>query len=1248
MLYLFILSSTLLSKVSLASVLDPYTISINSFGADSCTNGTLICMGSVAAGNGYLSLTPELEEGNSTLPLNMFGRVLFNQPVAAWPATITTTFTVRISKFPNTTNSGDGLAFIMAQDNSPSPPLSFGSYLGIMDGSTKGGVVRQLAVELDTYMNEFDPDANHIGIDTTSLTNPVAAVSLNSTGIDLKSGKDINVKIDYDGWTKILRVSVAYAGSTTPLVSILNQSILMSETVPSSVYVGFTASTGSAPESHKVLNWVFTSIPLPIESLDSGRRSNKKDKMRTILAIVVPGVMVLLVVASCFFPFVKRKVKKKKEKMKKKVDIESRARTAANVPKMFSYKQLQKATHNFSKENLLGKGGFGSVYKGTLSNPPTIVAVKKISATSHQGEREYFAEICTIGRLRHKNIVQLLGWCHEGEHLLLVYEYMANGSLDRFIGKGFLDWKTRYKILLGLASSLLYLHEECDNPVVHRDVKPNNVMLDSEHNAHLGDFGLARLIQNDSCATTMLAGTPGYLAPEVGFSGKSTPESDVYSFGMVVLEVVCGRRSRGILEENSLVDCVWGLYARNALLECVDKQLLAVAGDGFDEEQVKRTLIVGLACLHPDCTFRPKIRKAVQVFLNPNEPLMDLPESRPNAVYVSVSSSSSNTTTTNSSLQQPMCRCKTDVKYCIFVHTFHASTIPCNASSIETCPASLYFVPKTTKSLKETASLFSVNSNVVNRTIDGFLIGINCSCMPDHDEYTWHMDYTVQHGDTWKKVSAQFGSFVVEKPEKTLIQSQIVTLDLLCGCSESTTDIVTYKIESGDTLFTICSRFKADVNQTAKLNGLANPNRILAGHVIFIPGPGLQKLILPEDIDPIVRKKSKSRTGIVVGSTLAAFSVILVAVTLVFWRYYKRKRNRQLIVCPRRTDCVQCYLKSCPFHRKSEESMVSSFSSEKSTVFLYREVCDATSNFSMSLKIGQGSYGSVFHGKLKGTDVAIKQMKNTKSKEFLAELNILCKVRHLNLIELIGYAAGGDSLFLVYEYAQNGALSDHLHKPEMRGCKPLAWTARVQVALDAAKGLEHIHECTKPYYVHRDVKTSNILLDSNYRAKIADFGLVKLLEHSPEVAATASRIVGTFGYLAPEYVRDGCVTTKSDVYSFGVVLMELITGLPALTRDANPGNDQYSEHRSLVDHVLSVLNETENIVTELTNLLDPNLTHYHKDSILQMALLAKDCVDENWRRRPDMSNVAIRLSLMLISSQEWEKEECIYKSWHST
>ncbi|KAF3969885.1 hypothetical protein CMV_006361 [Castanea mollissima] len=624
---LLLFFSTFLIQPSLCSVMDPITFSFPTFHPKSCSNGELICMGSATAVDGYLSITPEPQHSNFTSQTQLktkVGRVLYSHPMLAWPANISTIFTVRISVFENSTDSGDGMAFIMAPNHDPSPPDSHGFFLGLLDRSTEG-VVRQLAVELDTYKNEYDLDGNHIGIDTTSMTNPIAAKSLNYTGIELKSGRDIKVKIDYDGWKNMLQISVGYSGK--PLVTVLEESIVMSDTVPSSVFVGFTASTGLVSEGHKVIDWVFTSVPLPFSSIHNGHEKDHKIK-KTILVSVTSCFMVLLVIVTCMFlPSVLRKLRKENQR---DLDIETQSWNAANVPKKFTYKQLSKATRNFSKENLLGKGGFGSVYRGIISVPPKVIAVKKISATSKQGEREYMAEICTIGRMRHKNIVQLQGWCHEGENLLLVYEFMSNGSLDRFIGKEFLDWETRYKILTGLASALLYLHEECGDPVVHRDIKPNNVMLDSDFNAHLGDFGLARILQNDTSVTTTLAGTPGYLAPEIGFVGKATPESDVYSFGMVVLEVVCGKRSKDIMDEHSLVDYVWNLYGENGLLECVDQMLHGK----FDEEQVKRTLIVGLACLHPDSMFRPKMRKVVNILMDPNEPLMNLPGNRPSGVYV--------------------------------------------------------------------------------------------------------------------------------------------------------------------------------------------------------------------------------------------------------------------------------------------------------------------------------------------------------------------------------------------------------------------------------------------------------------------------------------------------------------------------------------------------------------------------------------------------------------------------------------
>ncbi|XP_057799921.1 probable L-type lectin-domain containing receptor kinase S.5 [Salvia miltiorrhiza] len=598
--------------------------SFPTFDSSNCEKGgSLICLGSVSCSNGSLTITP-----NGAQETSLVGRVLFRYPILAWPASFSTSFTIRVTSGSNL--SGDGVAFIIAQDDKPSPPESYGSYIGIMDPSTEGGFLRQLAVEFDTYKNPRDIDKNHIAIDTIDVEHPVAVRSLNDVGIDLKSGRNIRVKIDYDGLKKILQVHVAYADE--PMVSFLKQKIIMEDTVPQQAYVGFTGSTGHISETHQILDWNFTMYALPEGSLGQGIGGNKPT---IVLHILIPTLVVLAFAAILTLAAARRRRKARLEGVR---DIEKLAKNAANAPKFFTYKQLAKATHGFNKENLLGTGGFGSVYKGILPNSDSVttIAVKKINATSSQGEKEYLAEICTIGRLRHKNLVQLLGWCHDRKQLLLVYEYMPNGSLDRYIGKEFLNWETRYKILSGLASVLLYLHEECENPVVHRDVKPNNVMLDSNYNAHLGDFGLARLLGNDAFVATMVAGTIGYLAPEVSYTGRATPESDVYSFGMVVLEMVCGRRSRGVMEEFSLVDTVWNLHEKGALLSCVDRAL----SGRCHEEQVRRSLVVGLACLNPNQMERPKMRKVVQVFLNGDEPLMEVPLARPTEVCLSLPSSS--------------------------------------------------------------------------------------------------------------------------------------------------------------------------------------------------------------------------------------------------------------------------------------------------------------------------------------------------------------------------------------------------------------------------------------------------------------------------------------------------------------------------------------------------------------------------------------------------------------------------------
>ncbi|KAF2320600.1 hypothetical protein GH714_028857 [Hevea brasiliensis] len=292
-----------------------------------------------------------------------------------------------------------------------------------------------------------------------------------------------------------------------------------------------------------------------------------------------------------------------------------------------SYDELAHVTNSFSEQNKLGRGGFGEVYKGLFndsngfSEGNIYVAVKRIFEVSIQGIKDYTSELMIASQVRHKNLIQLIGWCHEKRELLLVFEYMPNLSLDchLFNAEKLLTWEQRYTIGKDLASALNYLHEECKQCVLHRDIKSSNVMLDANFNPILGDFGLARLMHYDMRSQTLQGGTEGYIAPECYETGKSTKESDVYSYGVVLLEIACGRKPFVPTEDGNwvrLVKWVWDLYGSGKLFEAVDQKLY---GD-FDREAMKRLMIVGLSCAHPHYQLRPKIGEAMNMLKFIEEP----------------------------------------------------------------------------------------------------------------------------------------------------------------------------------------------------------------------------------------------------------------------------------------------------------------------------------------------------------------------------------------------------------------------------------------------------------------------------------------------------------------------------------------------------------------------------------------------------------------------------------------------------
>lgn len=283
-------------------------------------------------------------------------------------------------------------------------------------------------------------------------------------------------------------------------------------------------------------------------------------------------------------------------------------------PNVFSYGEIKSATGNFSPSNILGKGGYGLVYKGELHDG-RMVAVKQLSPTSHQGKKEFMTEIATISAVQHRNLVKLHGCCIGSKAPLLVYEYLENGSLDRAIfGKTELnlDWRTRFEIGVGIARGLAYLHEESSMRIVHRDIKASNVLLDADLNPKISDFGLARHYKDSMThVSTGVAGTLGYLAPEYAMMGHLTEKADVFAFGIVVLEIIAGRLNfDDSLEEDEkyLLGWVWRLHESKQTLELLDARLAE-----FDEQEAARVINVALLCTMGMPQQRPQMSKVVSM-----------------------------------------------------------------------------------------------------------------------------------------------------------------------------------------------------------------------------------------------------------------------------------------------------------------------------------------------------------------------------------------------------------------------------------------------------------------------------------------------------------------------------------------------------------------------------------------------------------------------------------------------------------
>nr|CAB3463954.1 unnamed protein product [Digitaria exilis] len=573
------------------------------------------------------------------------GRATYVQRVPLWDAatremaSFTTTFSFRISR-DNASYTGDGMAFFLANPEPAGIPAnSSGRGLGLVPVSTTnvtggGGIV---AVELDTFLNPESNDTSdsHVGIDINSV-NSTASTDATSPAKNLTSGYEMVATVRYENATNLLTAELTINDTRYSV----NATVDLRSYLPEYVAVGFSAATGELTELHQVLSWSFSSTLEP--------KNVKSKQARVVRKILIPVALLVLAAACASGLLLLWQMKKHKRRSSSSDDSDSEQQrddmargVAAHGPRRYAYRELAAATNNFADDEKLGRGGFGSVYRGKLlvgeEDEHRHVAIKMFSSeSSAQGRKEFEAEVRIISRLKHRNLRQpprppagVRAGSPRQPRQAPPQQQQQHGHRDQVADVA--------------REALRYLHHEWEQCVVHGDIKPSNIMLDESGGAKLGDFGLARLGDHGGRwhTTKAVLGTAGYIDPEFVNTRHPSTHSDVYSFGIVLLEMVSGRPPV-ILHEGGgpppflLLKWVWGLYGRGRILDAADERLRGGGGGGDDDRCMERVLVVGLWCAHPDQSERPSMAQAMHALQSEDARLSELPQQ----MYYRTSSSS--------------------------------------------------------------------------------------------------------------------------------------------------------------------------------------------------------------------------------------------------------------------------------------------------------------------------------------------------------------------------------------------------------------------------------------------------------------------------------------------------------------------------------------------------------------------------------------------------------------------------------
>ncbi|KAI5059813.1 hypothetical protein GOP47_0026132 [Adiantum capillus-veneris] len=564
-------------------------------------------------------------------------------PQTGQAASFTTSFSFRIYSV-NSSYQGDGMAFLIVPDNYTVG--SSGDRLGAFTPASGGPNDHTFAVEFDTWQNDdlHDPNGNHIGLDATNITSFLYNNASN-VGVQLNDGSVVTAWIKYDGALQNLQIRIS-VDSIEPIQPLIDAKVSFAGMFNEYMYVGFSGSTGLSNEAHTLMSWTFSSWGLSEPSISSNMGMEaSKGKNGTTVALTICLVLVLVVLVFGLLSWKMATAHLCGESYFRRAKYYDSKLSSCASPRPFPYRELYAATRGFSEKQKLGVGSF---YKGVLVDSGSVVAVKRVVKEPREGLDEFLCEVHLLSSIPHHNLVPVQGWCLEKGQLLLVYEFIPNESLDNYLFSedyDVLSWSQRYHIITGLAAGLAHMHEgqhyeanTVDNShvlspsktsqkkkssehiaLIHRDIKSSNVMLDNNFNARLGDYGLRRLVCGKRKGDAMvLEGTFGYMAPEVVETGKITTKADVFSFGILVLEVACGRRA--IHDGDVLLDMVWELERQGHVLNSADKRLKGC----FDVNEMECLLHLGLLCTSTDLELRPPMSLVHGILLG-DCPLPNLP-----------------------------------------------------------------------------------------------------------------------------------------------------------------------------------------------------------------------------------------------------------------------------------------------------------------------------------------------------------------------------------------------------------------------------------------------------------------------------------------------------------------------------------------------------------------------------------------------------------------------------------------------